>query len=125
MLAADPKFPWCTGAPRPVLLSCADSGDCQISYYTAPVVSVGETAVISFRNVEQILHVIQNDDENALLIEGGAKRDMICSDGKTHFLMFHNEYFSVVGELVEERIGGSSNSSNVSLIAGSEIDRLN
>ena len=123
MTARDPKYPWCTGAPRPVLISCADSSTCQISYYVAPIVDESSTAVISFNNVTGLSHFTQNDAENDLLCEERFQRDMICSDDGIHYLFFHNEYFRVIGAIAEERLSNGSNTENVAESLSPEMNR--
>jgi len=105
------------------MISCVDSSDFQISYYVAPVVDDSSTAIISFRNVRELSHFVKNDAANNLLREEGFSRDMICSDGDTHYLFFHNEYFRVVGDVAEQRLSDDSNSANLASIIGPEMNR--
>ena len=109
-----PKFPWCTVAPRPVLLSCADADEVTISYYVCPAVESGVTAVLTFSSVTSVRHQIVNDTENELLdTHPRFQRDMIHFDGRTTWLLFHNEYFEIVGKLAIEEISELHNTENV------------
>lgn len=110
----EPKFPWCSAAPRPVLLSCADAEEVTISYYVCPAVRSGATAVLTFSSVTSVRHHIVNDSENELLrIHPELQRDMMHFDGRTTWLLFHNEYFEIVGKLADEKIGELHNTENI------------
>ena len=120
----EPKYPWCTGAPRPVLLSCVDSGDHFITYYLAPIVAESGTGILQFHNVREVSQTVVNDEENKLLLPPyNLLRDSISTfDGAT-YVFFHNEYFRIVGDLIDERLGGVDNSMNLRRLLNPEMDR--
>jgi hypothetical protein len=123
-ISRQPKYPWCTGAPRPVLLSCADSEDHLVTYFVAPIVGRAGTGIIRFRNVTELSHVVMNNDKNNLFsAPHSLLEDSISILDGTTYLFFHNEYFRIKGDLVEESLGDSSNSLNISAAINLGMDR--
>lgn len=120
----EPKFPWCPGAPRPALLSCADAQELTISYHVCPAVNSGATAVLTFSFVTSVRHQIVNDIENELLrMHPKFQRDMIHFDGRTTWLLFHNEYFEIVGELSGEEISELQSTENIEKRLSPDMNR--
>ncbi len=111
------KFPWCTGAPRPTLLSNMDVGEVIVSYYTAPIcVEVCSTAIIIFSGVSSIKHEIINDIDN-IFIKAGAQRDSLNvieeNGSKKYVLFFHNEYVAISAKSYDEVAGKDSVIENI------------
>ena len=123
----NPKYPWCTGAPRPSLISNMDAEEAIISYYTAPICeTLCKTAIIKVKGVTRLESRYLNDSYNSHLASGFMRDNIYVdkADGLNKYIfIFHNESFIIFGKNIEEMPGGESNSKNLSLFCNIEYDR--
>jgi hypothetical protein len=90
----------------------------------APVVAESGTGILQFRNVTEVSQIVVNDEENELIRPPySLSRDSICALDGAAYVFFHNEYFRIVGDLVDERLGGADNSTNLHQLVNPEMDR--
>ena len=113
MKRREPKFPWCTGAPCPIMLTCEDHERYTICYKVAPVVTSCSTATLEFENVRSISHYVINDDANEHLVNAPLLHDSIAESAGKTYLFFHNEYFVIDGRIAKEEKGEALNAANI------------
>jgi hypothetical protein len=127
MKKISPKYPWCTGAPRPTLMANLDAQEAIVSYYTAPICrSRCKTAVIKLTGVVRLESRSVNDEENTYL-RSGLMRDVIYvkqgARTSEYLLLFHNELTKATAADMEEQPGGDSFMDNLRLFYNSDFDR--
>lgn len=109
MKKRDPAYPWCTGVPRPTLVTNLDAGEAMIFYYTVPILaSCCKTAVIKLHGVVGIESRFVNDEENEYL-RSGLMRDAIYEKDKgkqrEYLFLFHNEVIVATADSLQELPG--------------------
>lgn len=127
MNTIDPKYPWCTGVPRPTLVSNIDAQEVLVSYFTAPICEpICRTALIRFLGATRVESRSENDDHNPWL-KRGIPRDCICvrrRDGRNEYtLLFHNEVIVVLADAFEELPGAPTALENLARLSGDAYER--
>jgi hypothetical protein len=125
--AATPRYPWCTGAPRPTLISNLDAQVAIISYYTAPICHAHcRTAVIELRGVVRLESMAVNDEENVFL-RSGLTRDVIhvkqLASAVEYLFLFHNEWIRATAAALQEFPGGGALMDNLKRHCHPDFDR--
>nr|WP_320009410.1 hypothetical protein [uncultured Desulfobulbus sp.] len=123
----EPVYPWCTGVPRPTVITNLDVGEVMIFYYTAPVcASICKIAVMKLSGVRGVESRSINDEENHYLRSGLLRDSIYCKikgKQKEYIFLFHNEIIKVVADSLKELPGEDSLIANLKKHYNSEFER--
>lgn len=127
MREIEPKYPWCTGVPRPTLITNLDVEEAYIFYFTAPIcLPQCKMAVLKLKGIVQIESHYVNDEENSYL-QAGLMRDVIyVKEGakKNEYLfLFHNEWIQATASALEEVPGADGLLENLQTHIHSDFER--
>lgn len=107
------KYPCCTCAPRPIVISNMDAAKLIISYYTAPICeNLCRTAILQFGGIEYLEHKYLNDENNEYILRGYARDSIHIIGSGEYLILMHNEYIIVKANSVKQFRGEETASKN-------------